>query len=166
MWRATDETSEFSRVSSEPVPGRDGNYSFVDAAVTSGATYFYRLEALSSSGQARLFGPISVTVAQPREIVLDQNVPNPFNPSTRIAYQVPFAARVRLTVYNMLGQEIRSLVDDSRTPGYYQAVWNGLTDRGSPAASGIYFARLQVVPKDAAAERRSASRIIRMLMVR
>jgi hypothetical protein len=70
---------------------------------------------------------------------LHQNYPNPFNPSTTIHYQLPKAVDVKLTVYNILGQKISTLVDQHQQPGSYQAVWQGLNDAGQPVASGIYF---------------------------
>ncbi len=75
------------------------------------------------------------------------NYPNPFNPSTRIPFIVggrPGGAeeRVVLTVYSVTGARVATLVSESRRPGTYVAYWNGLDDAGEPAASGIYFARL------------------------
>jgi hypothetical protein len=86
----------------------------------------------------------------PETFELAQNYPNPFNPTTTIAYAVPFepglkdagTIRVTLKVYNVLGQEVRTLVDESREPGYYTIQWNGHNDRGQEFASGIYFYRM------------------------
>jgi hypothetical protein len=74
----------------------------------------------------------------PQEFALEQNYPNPFNPSTRIAYTLPDAGRVTLTVYNMLGQEVATLVNETRSAGRHEAIWDA---SGMP--SGIYFCRLQ-----------------------
>ncbi|MBN1780309.1 T9SS type A sorting domain-containing protein, partial [bacterium] len=69
---------------------------------------------------------------------LYQNYPNPFNPSTRIAYDIPETGLVRLEVFDLMGRKVCTLVNDMRQPGSYQAVWNGLDDRGLQAASGTY----------------------------
>ncbi|MCB0292142.1 MAG: T9SS type A sorting domain-containing protein, partial [Calditrichaeota bacterium] len=74
---------------------------------------------------------------------LSANYPNPFNPSTTIAYQLPQSVPVTLTVYNLLGQRVRRLVQGVLPPGYYQAVWNGRNDAGVAVGSGIYIYRFE-----------------------
>jgi hypothetical protein len=69
--------------------------------------------------------------------------PNPFNPSTTIAYEVPEPTSVRITVYNMLGQEIVRLVDGQHTPGRYSITWDGRNASGVSVASGIYMYRME-----------------------
>jgi len=74
---------------------------------------------------------------------LSQNYPNPFNPSTTIAYRIPRTGPVSLDIYNIRGQTVRHLVDRVQPAGVHHVVWNGRDDDGHPAASGIYFCRLQ-----------------------
>lgn len=81
--------------------------------------------------------------ALPTEFAISQNYPNPFNPSTLIRYQLPSAEKVRLVVYNSLGQAVRTLTEGYREAGYYQVEWNGLDDGGQRVSSGIYFYRIQ-----------------------
>ena len=69
--------------------------------------------------------------------------PNPFNPRTVILYDLPRRAPATLVIYDVNGRRIRSLVDGTLPAGPHDAAWDGRTDRGSPAASGIYFARLE-----------------------
>ncbi len=78
----------------------------------------------------------------PSEPVLYPNYPNPFNPSTQIAFFLPENDNIRLTIYNALGQQIRTLVSGSREAGYQQITWNGRDDQGNSVESGIYFYRL------------------------
>lgn len=73
----------------------------------------------------------------PVEFRLDQNYPNPFNPSTIISFQIPTAERVVLKVYNILGQEVATLMDDRKEAGAYEVTWNP-----RDASSGMYFYRL------------------------
>lgn len=73
---------------------------------------------------------------------LDDNTPNPFNPSTVIRYTVAHLAHMTLTVYNLLGQEVIALVDEMKAPGQYQTVWDGRNRQGQPVASGAYLYRL------------------------
>ncbi|NUN69797.1 MAG: right-handed parallel beta-helix repeat-containing protein [Bacteroidetes bacterium] len=79
----------------------------------------------------------------PETFGLSQNYPNPFNPSTAIAYQLPRDAHVRLTVYSMLGQQVRTLVDAPLSAGYHTMQWSGTDDHGAPLASGVYLYRLE-----------------------
>ena len=82
-------------------------------------------------------------VQVPKEFALYQNYPNPFNPTTTIRYDVKQATEVKLVIYNMLGQEVRTLVNNRQDAGYKTVVWDGLNNRGSRVASGIYIYRLQ-----------------------
>ena len=74
---------------------------------------------------------------------LDQNMPNPFNPSTVIGYSLPEAGPVRLAIYNLLGQEVRVLVDQPVEAGSFTATWDGKDELGRRMASGIYLYRIQ-----------------------
>jgi hypothetical protein len=81
------------------------------------------------------------------EFGLSQNYPNPFNPTTTIEYSLPKNGRVKLVIYNLLGQQIRVLADRDGKKGYQTVVWDGTNDRGLHAASGIYFYRLEFLDK-------------------
>ncbi|MBI4553441.1 MAG: T9SS type A sorting domain-containing protein [Candidatus Latescibacteria bacterium] len=70
------------------------------------------------------------------------NRPNPFNPATRIAYDVPQAAHIILAVYNLLGQQVARLVDEPKAPGRYVVAWDGRNVHGEAVASGVYLYRL------------------------
>ena len=79
----------------------------------------------------------------PEELVLHQNYPNPFNPETTIRFVLPRLSEVRLSVYNVLGQRVRELVNDSRAAGVYEIRWDGTNSSGHAAASGVYFYHLE-----------------------
>ena len=90
-----------------------------------------------------------VSGAVPRQFALHQNYPNPFNPKTTIRFSVgapsvgdQTAIPVRLQIFNLLGQAVKTLVDDVRTPGLYGVDWDGTDLRGSKVSTGIYFYRL------------------------
>ena len=74
--------------------------------------------------------------------MLSQNYPNPFNPSTRVEYNLPVSQHTTITVYNVLGRKVATLVDDVRSAGTHQAVWDGRDQSGQVAASGVYFYRI------------------------
>jgi hypothetical protein len=74
---------------------------------------------------------------------LSQNYPNPFNPETQIAYGVPETGHVRITVYNLIGQTVRTIVDGIRPAGSHRARWNGRDDQGRALADGVYLYRIE-----------------------
>lgn len=82
----------------------------------------------------------------PAQFALDQNYPNPFNPSTTIRFGLPSAASVRLTVYDALGREVRTLLNQEQAAGYVTVTWDGVNNAGMSVSSGIYFYRIQAQP--------------------
>jgi hypothetical protein len=72
------------------------------------------------------------------------NFPNPFSQSTVIGYQLPVSSKVVLKVYGILGYEIRTLINSNQLAGKHSVVWDGTTDTGEPAVSGIYFCKLNI----------------------
>ena len=79
----------------------------------------------------------------PDQYGLNQNAPNPFNPSTVVGYQLPEAGLVRLAIYNLLGQEVRVLVNETKEAGALTATWDGADELGRRVASGVYLYRIQ-----------------------
>ncbi len=84
--------------------------------------------------------------AVPLTYGLDQNMPNPFNPSTTLAYSVARKGMVNITVFNILGQNVKTLLSEDVAPGNYEVVWDGNDNSGAQVASGIYFYKM--VTKD------------------
>ena len=79
----------------------------------------------------------------PSGFQLYDNYPNPFNPSTQIAYDLPNATHVKLVVFNTLGQEVRTLVDRNQTAGHWVLNWDGTDNKGQAVASGIYLYKIE-----------------------
>ena len=75
----------------------------------------------------------------PKEFALHANYPNPFNPETNISFDVPEPSHVRITIYNRLGQKVRTLLDETKNAGRYQLIWNATDDFGRKVSSGVYF---------------------------
>jgi hypothetical protein len=98
---------------------------------SAGAVYVFR----SSSS-------VGVVSTRPEPTALLQNTPNPFNPSTTIAFTLADDGVVSLRVYNALGQQVRTLVNRHTTAGHHTVTWNGRDDRGNAVASGVYLYRL------------------------
>jgi len=86
---------------------------------------------------------IDETVIVPADYALGQNYPNPFNPATRIEFSIRAESDVRLTIYNLLGQTVRTLVSGRLDAGKHSILWDGRDDGGNDVASGLYFYRMQ-----------------------
>lgn len=84
----------------------------------------------------------------PQAYAMAQNYPNPFNPSTQIEYELPQASYVRLVVFNILGQQVVTLVDEERPAGYHTVVWDGTNGIGARVTSSVYFYRIDAVGTD------------------
>lgn len=78
----------------------------------------------------------------PDKFSVDQNYPNPFNPSTEISFALPNLSNVELSIYNILGQNVRVLVDEQMPAGNYTVTWDGRNSSGNTVASGVYFYRV------------------------
>lgn len=79
----------------------------------------------------------------PASFALSQNFPNPFNSETVIEYSLPEENRVKIVIYNILGQKVKTLLEQKLNPGYKRIVWDGKDDRGKEVTSGVYFYRLE-----------------------
>jgi len=96
------------------------------------------MEGLNAQGNA-----IEQATVQPLQFQLEQNHPNPFNPATTIHYTLSEATHVRLTIYNVLGQPVRELINSGRGAGVYSVNWDGRDSFGKEVTSGVYLYRLK-----------------------
>jgi hypothetical protein len=125
--------------------GRDVALSSTDALVGS----LFATGANARSGAAYVYNDITLDVDDqrpqfvPDAFKLQQNYPNPFNPSTLITFQLDETDRVELTVHNLIGQQIRSLLNGRQAPGSYSVQWDGKNEKGEDVAAGIYLYRLE-----------------------
>jgi hypothetical protein len=87
--------------------------------------------------------PVGVRSRVTRQILLGQNYPNPFNPQTQIPFLIEKEQLVRISVYDVTGALVRTLINHTIAPGAYSVEWDGRDQRGQPLPSGIYFYRLQ-----------------------
>ncbi|MDY0082365.1 MAG: YCF48-related protein [Ignavibacteriaceae bacterium] len=105
---------------------------------------FYRLKQIDSDGYSHLSKVIEVDISLPVSFKLEQNYPNPFNPTTKIRYRVPVGSDkekqllIKLIIYDTLGNEVATLVNELKVPGYYEVDWDA-----SNLASGVYLYQLQ-----------------------
>ena len=118
------------------------SYSFTDENVNPGS-YEYRLKQIDFDGSFTYSDIVEVEVEAPTEFSLEQNYPNPFNPTTSIQYAISNKQYVTLKVYDILGNEIASLVNEEKPAGSYEVEFNIHSDEGQNLVSGVYFYKLQ-----------------------
>ena len=111
-------------------------YSYIDESVSMGVCY-YRLKQVDFDGSFEYLKTVTVDLGLPETFILKQNYPNPFNPKTIINYQVPKNGIITLKVYDVLGNEMATLVDEEKTAGSYNIEFDA-----SQLTSGIYFYKL------------------------
>ena len=103
----------------------------------------------------------------PKDFTLLQNYPNPFNAATTIRYALPDRDRegrqhcTTLKIYNILGQEVRTLMNEEQPAGSYRVLWDGRDDSGREVSSGVYFCRLKVI-----GDRLKVEKTRRMVLIR
>ena len=113
-------------------------------------TYFYRLAAVDHAGN---IGDYSETVEAtvlsidgadiPKVFALHQNYPNPFNPTTQIRYDLPEDALVNVTIYDMMGRIVKTMVNMEQNAGFKSIQWNATNVAGSPVSAGLYLYTIQ-----------------------
>jgi hypothetical protein len=136
--------------------GMDGNstFSFVHALV------IYDNKLIVGGDFTTAGGKVSAYIAQwtkhgtgdvgdddderslPSDFSLKQNYPNPFNPATTIEYSLPKRGHVTIEIFNLLGQKVRTLMDEYKSTGNYTITWDGTDNSGNQLSTGIYFCRL------------------------
>ena len=130
------------------VLGRDveveysGDLATVHFTVLKQGDHALKLENVTvrNATNAELAVEVGQKVAElPTSFDLAQNYPNPFNPATTVKYQVPSPVAVEVTVYNVLGEKVVTLVNEVQPAGYYTVQWNGRDSRNQTAPSGLYF---------------------------
>jgi hypothetical protein len=122
---------------------------YQDPVSQSGVTYYYKVSALDIAGNESGYTSVSVLTdvqngsGLPTEFALNQNFPNPFNPTTEIAFSVPKQTPVKVVIYGLSGEVVATVVNQTMSAGNYRVTWNGKTDDGRAVASGVYFYHLQ-----------------------
>lgn len=113
-------------------------YSYTDNTIEASGKYNYRLKQIDIDGTFEYSDVVEANLGAPESYELDQNYPNPFNPTTSIRFNLPMDSNVKLTVFNVLGQEVAELINENITAGYHSVNFDG-----SSLNSGIYFYQLE-----------------------
>lgn len=129
-------------------------YSFVDGEVQNNTVYYYWLKTVELSNESEMFGPTIVSIGDPDandtpEVFygtkLFENYPNPFNPSTNISFAVTNPSNVKINIYNVKGQLVKTMFNDFvATPNKkINLLWNGKDNRNQEVASGVYYTKME-----------------------
>ncbi len=138
---ATNEQGRFQALGTADENGlvdidQDGHIDIVASASVGDLRWYANPGVISAIAEA-------ADAEEPSAFHLAQNYPNPFNPSTLIRYELPQAAQVKLAIYNLLGEKIRTLVDAKESAGVKQVTWDGRDGNGQRVSSGVYLYRLE-----------------------
>jgi hypothetical protein len=139
LGRAQSDWNKLSFVEGKGTTAEATHYSFVDVIEKPG-TYLYRLKQIDFDGTFFYSPEVEIEIIGPAEFALYQNYPNPFNPSTTIKFALPADSRVKINIYNSLGQLVETLVDKELESGYHEVSFDA-----SRLASGVYLYQLQAV---------------------
>jgi hypothetical protein len=139
--REQDEAGKFLPIGAEVI--RSGRLSFrlVDKNCEPGASYRYRVDVSDEDGTRTLFVTGKTTI-EAQELALRQNHPNPFNPTTTISFTLPGRASTTVSIYNIEGRLVVTLVDEILDVGFKEVTWDGRDARSNHVSSGVYFYRL------------------------
>ena len=160
VYRATDNNFAITQVVSNLIPALNTStqtdYSFTDVDIVTNNMYYYWIESIDNAGSTEYYGPVMVStnvedVEAPDffpQTGIVGNYPNPFNPETKIIYNIKGhdneSVHVDIRVYNIKGQLIRKLVDDMQNPGENKHVtWYGRDKNNNSVGTGVYFVKLQ-----------------------
>jgi len=146
--RADQDPRHFAAIAQIPGQGNSTSntrYEFIDDRIIPGMSYCYRLTDTNFDGNQFQHEPIQiqyVTDYLPTEVHLLQNFPNPFNLSTFISYELPTESAVEISVFDLGGKLIKTLVDGVESPGLKTVRWDGRDDTGQIVSSGTYYFRM------------------------
>lgn len=140
VYRSPAEAESFERLNGDLIPpAKAGSYR--DEKALPGHGYQYRLGAVSGDKE---WSSQTISIAlPPRPTTLYQNFPNPFNPTTSIAFYLPARASVTLAVFDVRGARVRTLAAETRPEGKHVVHWDGKNDAGVAVGSGVYYYRLK-----------------------
>ncbi len=128
--------------------GKD--YEYTDSEIISGHIYYYKLYNIDLDGSKESYGPLKIRIDEnieiPKSFYVSNSYPNPFNPSTKISFDIPDIedefSDLSIIIYDLLGRKVKTLYEGQIAPGSYEIKWNGLNDKNQLVPSGIYIYQL------------------------
>jgi hypothetical protein len=131
-----NEWETIAEISAKGTTSEVSNYTFVDKNVSAGS-YQYRLKIIDVDGSYDFSDQVNVVMLNPTKVSLSQNYPNPFNPETLIKFEIPQNSFVNLTVFNIIGEKVATLVNENLEAGIYEKRFNA-----QELSNGIYLYKL------------------------
>jgi len=132
--------SDMQRINQELITG-DNPYTYADTGVTKGTVYVYHLEAVYDDGSG-VVSIANLNLNLPASFSLAQNYPNPFSSATTISFDLPTASQVELSIFDLSGRKVVTLVDGQIEAGTHKVEWSGVNSDGDNLTSGLYICRL------------------------
>ena len=146
VYRADEINGTYDRLTSSLLTGHSP-YSWTDTTARGGMRYYYMVGAVDLDGNEERYGPVEVTTpGRTLRTALAPAEPNPFTQRTRLQFSLDREAPVRLTVVDVTGRKVATLVDERLGVGEHETWWDGRADDGALAAAGVYFYRLESGP--------------------
>ena len=108
------------------------------------ATIQTAIDSASNGDTVLVYMDIINGIGVPKRFSLHNNFPNPFNPVTTLRYDLPENGHVNITIYDMLGREVKTLINQTQDAGYKSVIWNATNDYDKPVSAGIYLYQVQV----------------------
>jgi hypothetical protein len=147
VYRSRETADQYVRITDVIIPGAGTSsvrhdYSYADEDVVEDCYYSYKLADIDFQGHMTLHGPVSVTVL-PAELTLSGTYPNPFNSKATVKLHLNVKGHVRLSVYDVAGKRVRTLVDEEMEVGQHEIGWDGRDDSGGKVSPGVYTFRAQ-----------------------
>jgi len=149
VYRSVNGEDYFQKINVSLIEGAGNSsnandYSFTDSDIVPGYKYSYKIEDVSSAGEKEMHGPVTVQTEESDDKVVDSYslgnaYPNPFNPETTISYELPEACIIKVSIYDIQGNLVNSLVNTTQTAGNYQVSWHGVDNNGMQVGNGVYF---------------------------
>jgi hypothetical protein len=158
LYRSFKQSANYRRITDNLIPGagttsEPHSYSYTDRAVEGGTTYFYKVADVDVTGAETMHGPVGVAVP-PADRALQHSSPNPFTASTTLRVSLAAGGHVRLEMYNLTGERVRTLHDGMLAAGLYEMVWDGRDELGRDVPPGAYVCQVRVTSSSAAGLKR------------
>ena len=156
IYRSQQENGEYSKVNESMIVAlgdatSGAIYNYVDNPEQPG-DYYYKLQSVSLDGNTSFHGPVFVGLTSadknktsiPDKYTLSQNYPNPFNPGTTIEFGLPKEGFVKISIYDINGKLVSTLLSEQRGAGHHIIKWNAKDKSGNSLTSGIYYYKMEV----------------------
>lgn len=143
VYRSDEVNGSYARLTDALITGHSP-YQWIDTSARGGMRYYYMVGAVDMAGAEVRYGPVEVTTpGLSMRAALAPAEPNPFRQRTQIRFTLGHESPVKLTVVDVSGRKVATLVDQALTPGEHERWWDGRSDDGRAAAAGVYFYRLE-----------------------